>query len=424
MLDIKFIREHHEAVKKNCETKKDAADIDRILALDTEIRETLFSAEQLKKERNEASKEIGRKKKAGEDATESIATMQDVAARIKEYDATLHNLESTLREELSRVPNMPHTTVPHGASEADNAISEVYGELPSFSFTPKDHLEIGESLRLFDLKRGAKISGSGFPLLTGAGARLNRALLNFFLDEHITAGYEEVQPPYLVTAESAFGTGQLPKSADQMYHVDEDGLYAIPTAEVPVTNIYRDEILAAQDLPKKMCAYTACFRREAGSYGKDTKGFLRLHQFDKVEMVKLATPETSYEELELLRADAERLLKKLGLTYRILTLCDADLSFAAAKCYDLEVWAPGEQQWLEVSSVSNFEDFQARRMNMRYRPAGGKKPTYVHTLNGSGLATARILVALLETYQTAEGAVRIPEVLQPYMGGSTGIRPA
>ncbi|MGM0462215.1 MAG: serine--tRNA ligase [Fibrobacterota bacterium] len=417
MLDIKFIRENSEKVKNNCVAKKDTASIDRILELDTQIRENLFEAEGLKKERNENSREIGRRKKNREDASALIQSMQEVSQKIKEYDARIQELEAEFRKEMARVPNIPHSSVPHGAGEEDNNVSASYGNIPEFSFTPRDHLEIAESLQLFDFQRGAKISGSGFPLLTGAGARLNRALINFFLDEHTTAGYQEIQPPYLVNEESVFGTGQLPKSREQMYAVEEDGLFAIPTAEVPVTNIYRNEILPLSDIPKKMCAYSACFRREAGSYGKDTKGFLRVHQFDKVELVKLAHPENSYEELELLRKDAEKILRKLKLPYRVLTLCDADLSFAAAKCYDLEVWAPGENQWLEVSSISNFEDFQARRLHIRYRPEQGKKPEYLHTLNGSGLATARILVAIIENYQREDGSVVIPDVLRPYMGG-------
>jgi seryl-tRNA synthetase len=423
MLDIKFIRENSEKVKNNCVAKKDTASIDRILELDTQIRENLFEAEGLKKERNENSREIGRRKKNREDASALIQSMQEVSQKIKEYDARIQGLEAEFRQEMSRVPNIPHSSVPHGAGEEDNVVSASHGEIPTFPFTPRDHLEIAVSLQLFDFQRGAKISGSGFPLLTGAGARLNRALINFFLDEHTAAGYQEIQPPYLVNEESVFGTGQLPKSREQMYAVEEDGLFAIPTAEVPVTNIYRNEILPLRDIPKKMCAYSACFRREAGSYGKDTKGFLRVHQFDKVELVKLANPENSYEELELLRKDAEKILRKLKLPYRVLTLCDADLSFAAAKCYDLEVWAPGENQWLEVSSISNFEDFQARRLHIRYRPEHGKKPEYVHTLNGSGLATARILVALIENYQREDGSVVIPEVLRPYMRGMDILSP-
>ncbi|MGM0443397.1 MAG: serine--tRNA ligase [Fibrobacterota bacterium] len=421
MLDIKFIRDNAEAVKENCRVKKDSADIDGIIELYEKIRSNLHEVEQLKKERNESSKEIGRRKKNGEDAADLINSMQEVSATIKELDSQRSEIEASFRTAMAAVPNMPHESVPSGSSEDDNVVSDSWGEKKTFSFDAQDHLQLAEKLELFDFKRGAKISGSGFPVLTGDGARLNRALINFFLDQHRAKGYREIQPPYMVNSDSAFGTGQLPKSADQMYYMNEDDLYAVPTAEVPLTNLHRDEMLQEKDLPKRMCAYTACFRREAGSYGKDTKGFLRVHQFDKVELVKMVTQENSYDELELLREDAEALLQKLGLPYRILTLCDADLSFAAAKCYDLEVWAPGEEQWLEVSSVSNFEDFQARRMNMRYKPAGGGKTRFVHTLNGSGLATARILVAILENYQNEDGTVTVPEVLRPYMGGQEKI---
>jgi seryl-tRNA synthetase len=301
----------------------------------------------------------------------------------------------------------------------------VCGEQKTFDFKPKDHLQLGASLDIIDFARGAKVTGAGFPVYKGLGALLERALINFMLDTHSRLnGYTEIFPPFLVNEDSLFGTGQLPKSREQMYYIGEDNLFCVPTAEVPVTNLHRDEVFEARKLPFGYCAYSACFRREAGSYGKDTKGFLRVHQFNKVELVKYVVPETSYDELEKLRGHAEGILKSLGLCYRVLALCDADLSFAAAKCYDLEAWAPGEQKYLEVSSCSNFEDFQARRMNIKFRPKPGDKPIFVHTLNGSGLATARILVAVLETYQTVRGTVMIPEVLQPYMHGIKEIRPA
>lgn len=417
MLDIKFIRENSEKVKAVCETKKDRADIDAILELDKKIRENLFEVEKLKKDRNDATKEISLRKKNKEDASDLIQSMQSVSAKIKEMDKDRSVVEKELKDAIAKVPNIPHDSVPKGSSEEDNVVADSWGEPKTFDFEPLDHMQLSDKLGLFDFQRGAKITGSGWPVLTGAGARLNRALINFFLDEHRENGFTEVQPPYFVNSDSAYGTGQLPKSQDQMYHAERDDLYAIPTAEVPVTNLHRDEILSEDDLPVKMCAYSACFRREAGSYGKDTKGFLRVHQFDKVEMVQLSKEEDSYEALEALRTNAENILKKLELPYRILALCDADLSFAAAKCYDLEVWAPAEKTWLEVSSVSNFEAFQARRMNIRYRPNGGGKVQHVHTLNGSGLATARILVAILENYQTEQGTVIVPEVLRPYMGG-------
>jgi len=416
MVDLKYIRENSEKVKQVCITKGDKADIDAILALDEKRRSMLSEVELMKKERNEASKKIAEIKKAKGDASEIIQSMQTVSAKIKEFDKELTSVESDLHDNLVKVPNIPLDSVPHGTSEDDNVEIDSWGEKKTFDFEPLDHMQLSDKLGLFDFPRGAKISGAGFPILTGAGAMLNRALINYFLNTHVANGYLEVQTPYFVNKESAYGTGQLPKSQDQMYYVNEDELYAIPTAEVPVTNMYRDETLVEGDLPKRMCAYSACFRREAGSYGKDTKGFLRVHQFDKVELVKLTTPEESENEMELLRADSENILKALKLPYRVLSLCDADLSFAAAKCYDLEVWAPAEKAWLEVSSVSVFGSFQSRRMNLRYRPNKGKVE-HLHTVNGSGLATARILVAIIENYQTERGTVIVPEVLRPYMGG-------
>ena len=416
MLDIKFISENSQKVKDACAVKKDNADIDRIVALDAERKSILSNVEMLKHKRNEASAQVAAKKKSGEDASSIIEEMQGVSAKIKKLDEEVAAVIKERDEIVARVPNIPHGSVPHGESEKDNVIYKEWGEKPNFDFEPKDHLALAESLELFDFPRGAKIAGSGFPVLCGNGARLNRALIDFFLDTHRKNGYKEIQPPYLVNAQSVFGTGQLPKTKEQMYYVGEDDLYAIPTAEVPVTNLYRDEYIDEKSLPIKLCAYSACFRREAGSYGKDTKGFLRVHQFDKVELVKFAHPDSSYEELESLRNDAENILQKLELPYRVLTLCDADLSFAAAKCFDLEVWAAGEKKWLEVSSCSNFESFQATRMNIRFR-RGGEKPQFVHTLNGSGLATARILVAILENCQTERGTVIVPKALRPYMDG-------
>ena len=416
MLDIKFIRENTQRVKSVCKIKRDNADIDKIIELDDERRAILTEVEELKHKRNEASVEIAAKKKNKEDACALISQMQDVSAKIKELDDKVNATVKERDEIMARVPNIPHVSVVHGESEKDNFVCGEWGEKPTFDFEPKDHLTIAENLKIFDFPRGAKISGSGFPVLCGAGARLNRALIDLFLDTHRKNGYTEIQPPFFVNSQSAFGTGQLPKSKEQMYYAPEDDLYAIPTAEVPVTNLYRDEYLDEKDLPIKMCAYSACFRREAGSYGKDTKGFLRVHQFDKVELVKFAHPDNSYDELESLRKDAELILQKLELPYRVLALCDADLSFAATKCYDLEVWASGEKKWLEVSSCSNFEAFQSTRMNIRFRRDGGK-PEFIHTLNGSGVATARILVAILENYQTERGTVTIPKVLRPYMDG-------
>lgn len=424
MLDIQRIRDNADQVRQVVLNKKSPVDIDAVLSLDNKRRDTIQEVERLKNLRNTRSIEIAALKKEKKDASALIDEMKSVSERIKALDTELGCIESEIQEYLIRIPNIPHSSVPHGESEKDNVAVSEWGETPQFDFKPRDHLELGTALDIIDFPRGAKIAGAGFPVLKGAGALLERALINFFLDTHTRKnGYLEIFPPFLANRASHFGTGQLPKSEDQMYYINEDDLFCIPTAEVPVTNLHRDEVLDQSVLPVKYCAYSACFRREAGSYGKDTKGYLRVHQFNKVELVKYTTPETSYDEHEALRKDAEGILQALGLKYRVLLLCDADLSFAAAKCYDLEAWAPGEGKFLEVSSCSNFEDFQARRANIRYRPQGGGKPRFVHTLNGSGLATARILVAILETYQTAQGTVRIPEVLQPYMNGIREIKP-
>ncbi|HON11325.1 MAG TPA: serine--tRNA ligase [Chitinispirillaceae bacterium] len=424
MLDIQRIRDNADQVRQVVLNKKSPVDIDAVLSLDNKRRDTIQEVERLKNLRNTRSIEIAALKKEKKDASALIDEMKSVSERIKALDTELGSIESEIQEYLIRIPNIPHSSVPHGESEKDNVAVSEWGETPQFDFKPRDHLELGTALDIIDFPRGAKIAGAGFPVLKGAGALLERALINFFLDTHTRKnGYLEIFPPFLANRASHFGTGQLPKSEDQMYYINEDDLFCIPTAEVPVTNLHRDEVLDQSVLPVKYCAYSACFRREAGSYGKDTKGYLRVHQFNKVELVKYTTPETSYDEHEALRKDAEGILQALGLKYRVLLLCDADLSFAAAKCYDLEAWAPGEGKFLEVSSCSNFEDFQARRANIRYRPQGGGKPRFVHTLNGSGLATARILVAILETYQTAQGTVRIPEVLQPYMNGIREIKP-
>lgn len=424
MIDIQRIRDNPDAITTAVTNKRSAATIQQVLDFDNRRRETIKEAEQLKNIRNTRSQEISTLKKEKKDASETINEMKTVSDRIKDLDIQQKEIETAMHDLLIRIPNPAHESVPHGESEKDNAVHLSWGTPPVFDFTPKDHIELGLALDIIDFPRGAKISGAGFPVLKGDGALLERALINFFLDTHTRRhAYREIFPPFLVNRASLFGTGQLPKSEEQMYFIGEDDLFCIPTAEVPVTNLHRDEILEQADLPVKYCAYSACFRREAGSYGKDTKGFLRVHQFNKVELVKMVVPETSYDELELLRNDAEYILQALELHYRVLTLCDADLSFAAAKCYDLEAWAPGEGKFLEVSSCSNFEDFQARRMNIRYRPDNGDKPKFVHTLNGSGLATARILVALIETGQTEQGTIRIPAVLQPYMHNLTEIIP-
>jgi len=417
MLDIQKIRDNPELVENAVKNKKCVIDIKELLNLDSRRREIIKEVEALKNLRNTSSQQIAVLKKEKKDATELLVKMKEVSDSIKNLDQELNSVNQKIDEIMIRIPNIAHDSVPHGESEKDNVVVFEWGETPEFDFKPKDHIEIGTALDIIDFPRGAKVSGAGFPVLKGQGALLERALINFFLDTHTRKnGYVEIFPPFMVNRASAFGTGQLPKSEEQMYYVNEDDLFCIPTAEVPVTNLHRDEVLESNCLPIKYCAYSACFRREAGSYGKDTKGYLRVHQFNKVELVKITEPEKSYDELKLLRKDAEGILKALGLRYRTVALCDADLSFAAAKCYDLEAWAPGEGKFLEVSSCSNFEDFQARRMNIRYRPEG-QKPRLVHTLNGSGLATARILVAILETYQTKEGLVRVPEVLRPYMNG-------
>ncbi|MGD9200313.1 MAG: serine--tRNA ligase [Chitinispirillia bacterium] len=423
MLDIQFIRENPDLVKQAVMNKNEKSDVDLILKLDSKRRELIKNVEILKRERNAASKKISDLKKDKKDAAVTIGKMKSVSEKIKEYDKQIISLEQEIYDEMSKVPNIPHTSVNHGKDENDNPMIFDWGDLPKFDFEPADHLQLSDKLDLFDFPRGAKISGSGFPVYKGYGALLDRALINYMLDTHIKNGYKEITVPYLVNPQSAFGTGQLPKLLDDMYFVEQDKLYAIPTAEVPVTNIHRDEILSADQLPIKYCSYSSCFRREAGSYGKDTRGFMRVHQFHKVELVKFVEPDKSYDELELLRESAENIIKSLGLRYRVLSLCDADLSFAAAKCYDLEVWAPGEKKYLEVSSCSNFEDFQARRINIRYRPQSGGKVRFIHTLNGSALATARILIALIETFQNADGTVSIPEVLQPYMNGIKEIGP-
>jgi seryl-tRNA synthetase len=418
MLDLKFIRENPDKVKEAVKNKNEKADIDEILRLDKERRKLLQQAEELKARRNKVSQEIGRLKKAGESADEIIAEMKTVSDRIKELDEEIRKVSSDLNELLAWVPNIPHESVPVGKSEADNV--EIRRWIPEgYDFTKKpytkDHLEIGKRLGILDFERGAKISGSGFPVYVGKGATLERALINFMLNYHIEKhGYTEVFPPFLVNRESMIGTGQIPKLEEDMYFAEKDGLFPIPTAEVPVTNLHRDEILNEEEIPKNYVAYSACFRREAGSYGKESKGFLRVHQFNKVEMVKIVKPENSYDELEKIVSDAEDILKALKIPYRVILLCTGDLSFSAAKCYDIETWSPAEQKWLEASSCSNFEDFQARRANIKYRDKETKKVNFVHTLNGSGLATSRLMVSLLENYFTEDGKVIVPEPLRKY----------
>ncbi len=415
MLDIKFIREHPQLVKEGIRKKGDVDRVDEILKLDEKRRALIQKAEVLKNQRNVVSDQIAKMKKAGADADVAIAEMNKVKNEIKTLDDELRQLEESLNKFLLSVPNIPHPSVPEGHKPEDNKTVFSWGTINDIDFEPKPHWELAEKLKIIDFDTGVKITGAGFPLYHGAGAKLQRALINFFLDEAHDAGYIELQPPLMINTASATGTGQLPDKEDLMYVVTRDELFLVPTAEVPVTNIHRDEILPEKNLPLKYCAYTPCFRREAGSYGKDVRGLNRLHQFDKVELVKFVHPGTSYNELEGLRSDAEALLQKLNLPYRVLLMCTGDMGFTQSKKYDLEVWAIGQKRWLEVSSISNFEAFQARRINVRFRPDGGK-PEFVHTLNGSGLALPRVVAAIIENYQTPEGKIIIPKVLHKYTG--------
>ncbi|MBP8975665.1 MAG: serine--tRNA ligase, partial [Bacteroidetes bacterium] len=368
----------------------------------------------LKAKRNQISAEVGKIKRTGGDASSLIANMESIKERIQLIDRELRDIDEKLQELLLSIPNLPHESVPFGKTPADNQVVFQWGTISKPDFELKPHWELAEKLGIIDFGRGAKVTGAGFPFYVGKGAQLQRALINFFLDKAREHNYKELMPPIVVNEDSARGTGQIPDKEDLMYIVERDQIYLIPTAEVPVSNFHRDETLQESDLPLRYAAYTPCFRREAGSYGKDVRGLNRLHQFDKVELVKIVHPSTSYEELESLRDDAESLLQLLGLPYHRLLMCTGDLGFTQTKKYDLEVWAPAQERWLEVSSCSNFESFQAKRMNMRFRPANGGKPEYVHTLNGSGLALPRVVAALLEQYQTPEGKVIIPKVLHPY----------
>ncbi len=421
MLDIKLIREQAEEMGRRLATKDTKADLGGVLERDQRRRAILAEVEALKNQRNVASKELGMLKKQGEDISEQQKALREAGDRVKGLDAELREVEAELEARLLAIPNLPSTTTPVGTSEEDNPLVSTHGAPREFDFELKPHWEIGEALGILEFERSARLSGSGFPMLLGDGARLQRALIQFMLDVHVDEhGYKEVAPPFLVNAAAMTGTGQLPKLEEDMYRIESDGLYLIPTAEVPVTNIYREEIID-EPLPICLTAYTPCFRREAGAAGRDNRGMIRVHQFDKVEMVKFAEPATSYDELDKLVKNATDILDRLDLHYRIIELCTADLSFAAAKCYDIELWAPAQNQWLEVSSCSNFEDFQARRANIRYRPEGGK-PAFVHTLNGSGVALPRLMVAILENGQQADGSVTLPEAIWPYMGGQDAIR--
>ncbi len=424
MIDLKFIRENTEDVRQMLADRRTEAELDRLVELDARWRENLTHTQSLKAHQNQVSQQIAERKKAKQDATETIAGMRKLSQEIKELTAEANATKTEIDAILLTIPNMPEASTPVGMGEDDNIEIKMWGELPSFDFELKPHWEIAEQLDIVDFQRGAKVAGSNFVLFKGVGARLERALIQFMLDLHTTQhGYTEISPPFLANRPTMTGTGQIPKLEPDMYRCDRDeenpdsDLFLIPTAEVPVTNMFSGEILAGDELPIYYTAYTPCFRREAGAYGKDTRGLQRIHQFDKVEMVKFTTPETSYAEHETLLANAESVLQALGLPYRVVQHCTVELSFAAAKCYDIEVWAPARQRFLEVSSCSNFEDFQARRSSIRFRREAGARPEFVHTLNASGTALPRVVIALLETYQNPDGTVRVPAVLQPYMGG-------
>jgi seryl-tRNA synthetase len=414
MLDLRFIRDNIELVRKGSEAKGITVDLEAIVTLDDRRRLLIQEGESLKAKKNTVSAEVGQLKRKGLDAAKAIADMESVKDRIQAIDAELHDVESKLDTILLTVPNLPHPSVPPGKTPADNKEVFRWGDLPKTDFPMKPHWDLAEKCRIIDFSRGAKVAGAGFPFYVGKGATLERGLINFFLEQARERGYTEIAPPILVNEESARGTGQIPDKEDLMYTAERDKLYLIPTAEVPVTNFLRDEVIAEKDLPVKFAAYTPCFRREAGSYGKDVRGLNRLHQFDKVELVKFVLPQTSYDELESLRDDAEHLLQLLRLPYRRLLMCTGDMGFTQSKKYDLEVWASGQQKWLEVSSCSNFEAFQSRRMNVRFKPGTGGKPEFVHTLNGSGLALPRVVAALLENNQTPEGKVIVPKALHDY----------
>ncbi|MBW1931760.1 MAG: serine--tRNA ligase [Deltaproteobacteria bacterium] len=418
MLEIKFIRENSELVGKALKARGNDLNLESLFEVDSQRRKLLQEVEDLRSLRNRVSDEIGRQKKAKEDAGELIAQMKGVAARIKKLDNLLKEKEASLDEYLFSMPNLPHASVPVGRDETENPVIRTWGDILGFEFKPAPHWEIGERLDILDLERAAKIAGARFAVYRGLGAKLERALINFMLDLHQDLhGYTEILPPFIVNEKSLLGTGQLPKFADDLFKLEKWNYYLIPTAEVPITNLHRDEILEEEMLPVHYVSYTPCFRSEAGSHGKDTRGIVRQHQFNKVELVKFCQPEHSYTELESLVLDAEEVLQKLRLPYRTIELCTGDLGFSASKTYDIEVWLPGQNRFCEISSCSNFEAFQARRANIRYRPKGQTKTRLLHTLNGSGLAVGRTFVAILENYQQEDGSVLVPEALIKYMRG-------
>ena len=416
MLDIKKLRSSSDKILNSLQKKDKAISLESILNIDAELKTLTTTLNELQADQNSKSKEVGLLKSKGGSAENIFKDLKVLSDKIKELEKHQRELSSALKSALLEVPNVPHSTTPEGSSEKDNIVVFENKLDTKFSFIPKNHIEIGKKLDILDFELAAKISGSGFPLFKGKGALLERALINFMIDYHLkNFDYTEFFTPFLVKPESALTTGQLPKFSEDMYHIEKDDLYLIPTAEVSLTNIHKDDILSIEDLPKYYLGYSACFRREAGSYGKDTRGLLRVHQFNKVELVKFVEPESSYDELDSLVKQARNILDMLELNYRVIELCTGDLSFAAAKCFDLEVWAPGEEKWLEVSSCSNFEDFQSRRGNIRFKDASGKTD-FIHTLNGSGLATPRIFAAFLETHQREDGSIKIPAPLQPYLG--------
>jgi len=424
VLDLKFIRENPDIVQASLKHRRADISLSQLLDADRQWRYTQTEADKLRNYQNNVSKEIAELKRSNQNASDKIAEMKNISQKIKEFNNQAQSLKAEIDKTLMEIPNIPHETTPIGSSESDNPEIKRWGKQPNFDFEPKPHWEIAEALDIVDFRRGSKIAGNNFLLYKGIGAKLERALINFMLDLHTNQhGYTEISPPFVANRPTMTGTGQLPKFESDMYRCDHDqenpenDLFLIPTAEVPVTNIFANEMLSGANLPINYTAYTPCFRREAGSYGRETRGMIRLHQFDKVEMVKFTTPETSYDEHESLLTNVEAVVQALSLPYRVITLCTADLGFSASKCYDVEVWTAGEERFLEISSCSNFEDFQARRANIRFRRESGAKPEFVHTLNASGLALPRVVIAILENYQYADGSVGIPQVLKPYMGG-------
>ncbi|OGQ67521.1 MAG: serine--tRNA ligase [Deltaproteobacteria bacterium RIFCSPLOWO2_12_FULL_42_16] len=418
MLDMKFLRENLEAAEKRLALRGGSISLSEFKTIEEERRKLIAEVEALKAKRNTESLEIARLKKENKDVSKILTEMQQISSQIKELDDKVKGEEEALEKILLNLPNIPHSSVPAGKTSEDNVEVRKVGDIPEFAFKPREHSETGEMLGILDFERAGKLSGARFAIYKGFGALLERALINFMLDIHTRENrYTELLPPFMVTRACMTGTGQLPKFEEDLFKIDGWDHFLIPTAEVPVTNMHRDEILKEDELPIYYTAYTPCFRKEAGSYGKDVKGLIRQHQFNKVELVKFSKPETSYDELEGLTRDAEKILQRLGLPYRVVVLCTGDMGFASAKTYDIEVWLPGQGKYREISSCSNFEDFQARRANIKYKPKDGGKPRFVHTLNGSGLAVGRTVVAILENYQQEDGSVVIPEALRPYMRG-------